>query len=135
MFLRKAFNKKTGRTYLSIIHGYWDPVSKQSRTSTVRKIGYLDELIKEYPDPIAHFENVAAELDKQRKDSKSVTVSVDMDEQLERGGANRKNYGHVVFSKIYHELEIDRFLKNARRHENINIFISCLSRCCKKIHI
>jgi hypothetical protein len=31
MFLRKANNRKTGRTYLSIVHGYWDTVSKQSR--------------------------------------------------------------------------------------------------------
>ena len=128
MFLRKAFNKKTGRTYLSIIHGYWDPVSKQSRTSTVRKIGYLDELAKDYPDPIAHFEKVVAELDKERKDNKYVTVSVDMEEQLERGVVNRKNYGHVVLSKIYHELEIDRFLKNARRHENFKFNTDSIMR-------
>jgi transposase len=128
MFLRKAYNKKTGRTYLSIIHGYWDPVSKQSRTSTVMKAGYLDELEKQYDDPIAHFESVAAQMDRERKDKKDVTVSIDMDEQVERGGANRKNFGHVVFSKVYHELEVDRFLKNARRHENFRFNTDAIMR-------
>ncbi len=41
-----------------------------------------------------------------------------MDNQLERNNKNRKNYGYIVFSKIYHELGIDVFLKNARRHKN-----------------
>jgi len=128
MYLKKAFNKETGRTYLSIVHGYWDPISKQSRTKTIRKIGYLDEVKKEYDDPIAYFEAVAAELDKERKDKKSVNISVDMDEQIDRKTTNRKNYGHVVFSKIYHELEIDRFLKNARRHENFHFNTDSIMR-------
>ena len=128
MFLRRAFNKKTGRTYLSIIHGYWDPVAKQSRTSTVRKIGYVDELQKDYEDPVAHFEKVTAELDQERRENKNITVSVDMDERVDRSAANRKNYGHVVFSKIYHELEIDRFLKNARRHENFKFNTDSIMR-------
>jgi hypothetical protein len=117
MFLRKAHNKKTGRTYLSIIQGYWDAKAKQSRTSTIKSLGYLDELTGQYPDPIAHFEAIIAEMNKERSDSQAVTITLDMNEQLQRGTVNRKNYGYSVFSIIYHELEIDRFLKNARRHE------------------
>lgn len=128
MYLKKASSKKTGRTYLSIVHGYWDPVSRQSRTKTVMKIGYLDEMEREYDDPIAHFEKVATEMDKERKDKKAVTISIDMDEQIDRGKTNRKNYGHVVFSKIYHELEIDRFMKNARRHKNFRFNTDAIMR-------
>lgn len=50
------------------------------------------------------------------------------DAQLERGVANRKNYGHVVFSKVYHELEIDRFLNNARRHEKFRFNTDAIMR-------
>jgi transposase len=128
MYLRQIPNKETGRTFLSILHGYWDPVAKQSRSKTVMKIGYLDEMEKLYADPIAHFEAVAAAMDEERKTSKSVTITLDMDEQLERDAANRKNYGHVVFSMIYHELEIDRFLKNARRHENFKFNTDAIMR-------
>lgn len=128
MYLRKAFNKITGRTYLSIIHGYWDPAAKQSRTKTIKKIGYLDELQKEYNDPIAHFTAIAAAMDKERLATKNLTVTLDMNSQIDRSNTNRKNYGHVVFSQIYHELEIDRFLKNARRHENFHFNTDAIMR-------
>jgi len=128
LFLRKTFNKKTGRTHLSIIHGYWDPEAKQSRTKTVKTIGYLDELEKQYDDPIAHFTAIAAAMDTERLASKNLTVTLDMSTQIDRKQTNRKNYGHIVFSKIYHELEIDRFLKNARRHENFRYNTDAIMR-------
>jgi hypothetical protein len=127
MFLRKALNKKTGRTYLSIVHGYRDKDGKP-KSKVVESIGYLDELKNKYNDPISHFEKMASELDKERRDSKKVTISVDMEARVNRGDANRKNYGHVIFSKIYHELEIDRFLKNARRHENFKFNTDSIMR-------
>ena len=128
MYLKQATRKKTGRTYLSIVHGYWDSAAKQSRTRTVRKIGYLDELLSEYEDPIAHFTAVVEEMENERIASKTITIELDSDGQLERGAANRKNYGHIVFSKVYHELEIDRFLKNARRHENFKFNTDAIMR-------
>ena len=112
---------------MSIVHGYRDENGKP-KSKVIESIGYLDELLKDYSDPIAHFEKVATELDKERRDGKTLTVSVDMDERVDRSGANRKNYGHVVFSKIYHELEIDRFLKNARRHENFKFNTDSIMR-------
>ena len=115
MFLRKNRSKKTGRTHMSIVQGYRDADGK-NRHKTVRKVGYLDELEKIYDDPIAHFTAVAEDLDGKRADEKSVAVVIDMDERIEKGSGLRKNYGHVVFSKVYHELEIDVFMKNARRH-------------------
>jgi len=127
MFLRKAFIKSTGRTYLSIVHGYRDENGKP-KSKVVRSIGYLDALQNEYEDPIAHFEKVAAELNKEREDNKKVMISVDMDERIDPNEINRKNYGHVVFSKIYHELEIDRFLKNARRHANFKFNTDSIMR-------
>lgn len=117
MYLRKTYSKKTGRTYLSIVQGYRDNEGR-SKQKTVQKVGYLDELEKEYDDPIAHFTKVAAAMDKERQTTKNVTVTMDMDSQVDRNSVNRKNYGYLVFSKIYHELDIHRFLKNARRHAN-----------------
>jgi transposase len=128
MFLRKANNKKTDRTYLSIVHGYRDNTSKQSRTRTIQKIGYLDELLKEYEDPITHFTALAKAMEQERLSTKTVTFTIESDAQLKRGFANRKNYGYVVASKIYHELEIDRYLKNARRHENFKFNTDAIMR-------
>ena len=112
---------------MSIVHGYRDE-NGRPKSKVIESIGYLDKLLMDYSDPIAHFERVATELDKQRRDSKTITVSVDMDERVDRSGASRKNYGHVVFSMIYHELEIDRFLKNARRHKNFQFNTDSIMR-------
>ena len=51
-----------GRRYLTIVQGYRDPVTKKVRHKTVKSLGYLDELEKQYPDPITHFRGVVEEM-------------------------------------------------------------------------
>ena len=73
MFLRKNYSKKTGRTYLQNVHGYRDKQGK-SKSKVVKSIGYLDELVKEYDDPIAHFTNVAKQTDAARAKNKQLNI-------------------------------------------------------------
>ena len=117
MYLKKSFNKKTGRTYLTIVHGYRDQFGK-SKSKTIRSIGYLDELEKEYPDPIEYFTKIAKEMDQDRVDNEYLTLQIRSNEKIQKDTGNRKNYGHIIFSRIYHELELNRFFNNKRRHEN-----------------
>lgn len=116
MFLRKSFNKKTGRTYLAIVHGYRDSKGV-SRSKTVRSLGYLDELEKEYDDPIAHFTKEAKKMDEQRLlDNAPLSFVINKDELISTNSTDRKNFGYVALSKIYHELGINTFLINRQRH-------------------
>jgi transposase len=141
MFLKKNYYKNTGKTFLQIVHGYRDKNGK-SKTRVVEALGYLDELEKEYDDPIAHFTKVAKEMDLERLNNKKITITFDKEEQLNRNTQNVKNYGHIVFSKIYHELELDRFFNNKQRHENFEfnsnsimkvlLFARLLYPCSKK---
>jgi len=116
VFLKKAYIKKTGRTYLSIVQGYRE--NGKSKNKTIQSLGYLDALEKEYDNPIHHFENVVVQMNKERLAEENINLSFNLNDQLERNETNRKNYGHIIASYIYHELEIDRFLDNARRNEN-----------------
>lgn len=117
MHLRKNANKKTGRTYLSIVHGYRDKDSKKSKSVTINSLGYVDELRKEFPDPVAHFEQVVKEMnEKERLDNTPVTFTVDTSERLNQDSANRKNFGYAAISKIYHELKLDTFFTNRQRY-------------------
>ena len=127
MHLRKAHDKRTGRTYLSIVHGYRDLEGK-SKSKTIKSLGYLDDLQKTYEDPIAHFTAMVKEMEVQRQASKSVTITLDLNEEIDKNSINRKNYGCVLFSKIYHELEIDRFLNNARRHKKFTFNTESIMR-------
>lgn len=116
MFLKKNYYKKTDRTFLQIVHGYRDKNGK-SKTEVIKALGYVDELEKDYPDPITHFTEVAKNMNNERLNEEKITVTFDTKEQLERNAQNCKNYGHIVFNKVYHELELDRFFNNKRRNE------------------
>ena len=141
MFLAKNYSKKTGRTYLQIVHSYRDKDNKTKR-KVVKSLGYLDVLEKEYDDPIAHFEQVAKQMEQDRIQEKGFYIKLNADDRVDRDTQNRKNFGHVVFSKIYHELELDRFFNNKQRHENFKfntnsimkvlIFARLLYPCSKK---
>jgi hypothetical protein len=119
MFLKKIPSKKTGRVYLIIAQGYRD-LDGKSRSKSVEKVGYLDELQKTMPDPIAFYEQRAKELTDEANASKTFTITINADETVERGKANVRNYGYVVLSKVYHELGLDRLLNNLRRHERFS---------------
>lgn len=117
MYLRKATNKKTGRTYLSIVHNYWDKNTKTTRSVTIKSLGYLDELEKEYDDPIEFFTCEAKKLEEQRlAENASLTFTIAKNELIPVNSFNRKNFGYAALSKIYHELKIDTFLRNRQRH-------------------
>ncbi len=143
MYLKKSTRKKSGRTHLSIVNGYWDSVSKQSRTKTIQTIGYVDELSKKYDDPITYFEKIVADMDEEQKKNDSIaTININLKEQLSKNTSNKKNFGYAAASKIYHELEIDKFLVNRQRHLNIDfslnnvmklmVFSRLLYPCSKK---
>ena len=117
MFLAKNTSRKTGRTYLQIVHSYRDNQGKTKR-KVIESLGYLDELEKEYDDPIVHFTQIAKQMEAERKKGKQFTLTFDTDSKVDRNSTNRKNFGHVVFSKVYHELQLDRFFANKQRHEN-----------------
>ncbi len=119
MYLRKSFNKKTGRTYLSIVHGYRDKELKKTRSVVIKSLGYLDELEKEYDDPIAYFTEEAKQMDAKRLlENAPVSFTITRDELIATDSVNRKNFGYAALSKIYHELGIHTFLTNRQRHSN-----------------
>lgn len=114
----KVSRRKTGRTYLSIVKNYRDKKTGISKTVTIKSLGYLDELEKEYDDPIAHFKEVARKMTEEENSKKKLTLSINMDEKLSPDTDNRKNFGYAAILKIYHELGLDVFFKNKSRHEN-----------------
>jgi transposase len=114
----KVSRRKTGRTYLSIVKNYRDKKTGMSKTTTVKSLGYLDELQKEYDDPIAHFQEVARKMTEEENAKKKLTLTINMNEQLSEGTDDRKNFGYVAILKLYHELGLHRFLNNRARNED-----------------
>ena len=114
MHLKKT--NKNGRIYLSITDSYYDKQKKCSRSKTIESFGYLDELEKIYDDPIEHFTKRVEQLraEKKRKQAPINFTFYDSD-RLCVGDNLRKNFGYTALSKIYHELEINKFLNAKQR--------------------
>ena len=112
----KQSRRKNGRVYLTIEKAYRDTDGKP-RSKTIMSLGYLDELDKEYDDPIAHFKELAQKMTEEEKTQKKLTLSINMEEKLDTNTDNRKNFGYAAILKIYHKLGLDVFLNNKARHE------------------
>lgn len=116
MYLKRT-PQKSGRIYVSIVDSYYDKNKKCSRQITLEKLGYLDELEKEYDDPIAFFAQKVEKL-KEDKNLKNAPISFDFfhSDKIEVNSVLRKNFGYSVLSSIYHELGLNTFLINRQRH-------------------
>lgn len=116
MHLKKA-KTSSGRIYLSIADSYYDKQRKMSRSKTIESLGYLDELEKQYDDPIAHFSKRVEQLKAQKKARQApINFTFYDSDRLSIGDDFRKNFGYAALSKIYHELGIHTFLINRQRH-------------------
>ena len=108
--------KSNGRPYLTIVQGYRDPVTKKVRHKTVESLGYLEDLKKQYPDPIAHFREVVEDMNKKAAlENQPVTINLNPKETLIENQSNRKNIGYAALSKLYHELGLHTFFSNKSR--------------------
>ncbi|NLZ28038.1 MAG: IS1634 family transposase [Firmicutes bacterium] len=114
MYLR--IGKSNGREYLSIVEGYRDPITKKVRHRTIKSIGYLEELKKHYPDPVAHFKALAKEMtEKAALEKQPINLIFDPKKALVENKANRKNIGYAALSKVYHDLGLNVFFYNSSR--------------------
>lgn len=116
MYLKK--NKtRNGRIHLAIVDTYYDKSRGYSRTKTIESIGYLDELEKQYDDPVSFFTKRAEQLNEDKKEMKApVIMEFKYSDILQPNMTYTKDYGYFILSNIYHELSVDKFLINRQRH-------------------
>lgn len=120
MFLKQA-RFKNGKTFLSIVEGYHDPVTKKPKQKTIKKIGYLDDFIDVYPDPVAHFKQVAREMTVEKQQHQApLLLKINPQEKLTINLESKKNLGYSVLSKMYHDLHLDTFINNKARHKKFD---------------
>ena len=142
MFLKKD-KRPNGRIHLSIVEGYRDPLTGKPKQRNIQTLGYLDELEKEFENPILHFSKIAQEMtEDEKRNNLPLTFSFRPDEIIDTSTTLRKNLGFVVLSYFYHKLSIDRFLINRQRNLNIEfslnnifqllVYSRILNPCSKK---
>ena len=113
MYLRKNIGAK-GKVYLSIVQGYRDEKGI-SRQKLIENLGYLDDLQKEYDDPIAHFKEVAKQKTLEYENEMKIAIELSKNIKLEKDIKYRKNIGYSIPKKIYNELHIGNFFQDKQR--------------------
>jgi len=113
MYLKQSYSN--GKVYLSFVEGYrQDGKVKQK---TVEKIGYLEDFKKLYPDPIAHFKQIAKE--RTLNEATVKRLEINLTSVLPDKADFRKNLGYAVPKSVYALLELREFFQKKQRHLNI----------------
>lgn len=113
MFVKKN-SCKNGRILLTLTRSFRE--NGKVKQKHVEILGYLDELKKQYPDPIAHFREIARKrTEEESHNSEPIRLVFDPSTKISDQEIGLKNLGYIFFEKLYHELGIHTFF---RRHEN-----------------
>lgn len=118
IFLKQS-KFKNGRVFLSIVNGYYDPVSKNSKQKTIEKIGFLDNLEKQYDDPITFFRNKVKVMNQEKTQSQIITKSIDLNEELSTND-HKYNLGYIFLKYLYNELGLNKFFMEKQKKLNVN---------------
>lgn len=122
LFLKTA-KYKNGKTYLSIVDGY--RVDGKVKQKVYKKIGYLEDLEKQFDDPISHFKKEVEILKKQFISKITTTFDINQDNTFED---DTFNIGYAYLKTIFKELDINSVLKNKQYSSNIEF---SLSKACE----
>ena len=120
MFLKVA-KYKNGRSFLSIVEGY--RANGKVKQRVIKKIGFLDELEKNYDDPIQHFKNLARKMSADAKADSSFSLSIDLNCCID-DGYNCLNVGYLPFKYIYNQLGLNDFCINKQKRLNIQFSLN-----------
>ena len=122
LFLKQA-KFKNGKTYLSIVDGYRiDGIVKQK---VYQKIGYLDDLEKQFENPIEYYKRYVEDLKKQQISKISTTFDITQDNTFDD---DTFNIGYAYLKNIFRDLNITDVLKSKQYSSKIEY---SLSKACE----
>ena len=116
----KINKTSSGRRKLDYYRSYRDEEGK-SRQKFVERIGFIDELEKEFDDPVTHFRAEALRLTKLQQEQGGIpnSISLNKDATVDIGSRSRFNVGYSALQNIYHTLALDKFFLDLQRKSNV----------------
>lgn len=113
MFLKKTKNKD--RIYLSYIHSYRE--GKKIKQVTIKKLGYVDDLMATYDDPIKYFTDNLKKFEKElMPELDNVTIELSRTKDIGFDTNRFFNFGYAPLKQIYNDLGLyDYFVKYQKK--------------------
>ena len=122
LFLKQT-RFKSGKIYLSIVDGYWkDGKVKQK---VYQKLGYLDDLEKQFDDPVSHYKKYVEDLKKQFLSKVTTTFDITKDNDFTD---DTFNIGYTYLKNKFQDLDISSVLKDKQYSTKIEY---SLSKACE----
>ena len=112
----KACPNYNGKIYLSFVQGYRDEFGKVKQ-KTIQKLGYLDDLKKQFDDPIAHFKEEAKKISNSLLNEYTIK---DLQTKKIDYNSKTKNLGYSILKKVYKELGIQELLDDYQKKLKID---------------
>ena len=122
LFLKQS-KFKNGKTYLSIVDGY--RINGKIKQTVYQKLGYLDDLKKQFDDPVEYYKNYIDNLKKQRITKVTTTFDTTKDNDF---NDDTFNVGNVYLKMIFQQLNIAKILKSKQYETNIEY---SLTKACE----
>lgn len=113
LFLKQS-KLKNGKTYLSIVDGYRN--DGKVKQKAYQKIGYLDNLKKQFETPVEYYKNYVENLKKEQITKITTTFDITKDNDF---GDDTFNIGYAYLKSIFRDLNITDVLKNKQYSTNI----------------
>lgn len=122
LFIKK-YKTSYGKTHCSIVDGY--RINGKIKHKTIKKYGYLEDLEKQYDNPIEFLNSELANLKKEFETKITTTFDLNKDNDFED---DTFNIGYAYLKKLFQDLDISSVLKNKQYSTNIEY---SLSKACE----
>lgn len=94
----------------------------------IESLGRLDELEKQFADPVSHFKKVAEERTNEQRASRNASVTIDLAAAMDTKEDNLKNIGYIVLKELYKQLELDKFWRNIQKKTSARYDLEAIFR-------
>ena len=124
MFLKIITKKGVPRLYL--YESYYK--NGKSTQRCIESLGRLDELRKQFDDPVSHFKKIAEQRTEEKKTARKTSITIDLASSMGMDEDNLKNAGYAVLKELYKQLELDKFWKGILKKTSIQYDLEAVFR-------
>ena len=110
-----------GNKYVRVVHSYRDSETNKPKMKVIKNYGNLEKLLKQDKNFLEKLEKEIKEKNERLKESTIDKIKKIETNNFEKEGLVRKNYGYLVYEKIWQELGISRWIKDIKTRSKIEI--------------
>ena len=110
-----------GNKYVRVVHSYRDSETNKPKMKVIKNYGNLEKLLKQDKNFLEKLEKEIKEKNERLKESTIDKIKKIETNNFEKEGLIRKNYGYLVYEKMWQELGISRWIKDIKTRSKIEI--------------